>query len=307
MAKPILKWAGGKRQLIDSIRARLPETYDAFHEPFFGGGTVFFDCEPEAGTLNDTNPRIVNFYKQVRGNPAALIKRLRSYRSPAAPPDESRDHVHTDHEGEQIKNYYYQQRAIFNKRPYGDAFDPVEEAALLLYLNRTCYNGLYRENGNGRFNVPVGQQTNPDWVQANRIRTASQLLESIDIFNQDFEYVVDIAEAGDFVYFDPPYKPTSPTASFTEYSAGGFSHTDQERLRDTAQHLDENGVYVLLSNSGGLHDMYQDIGFSVTLETTKRNINSDATNRDDATEIIATNIPDDEQQGPRQQELTRFL
>jgi DNA adenine methylase len=293
MVQPVLKWAGGKRQLLKELHARFPKNYEHFHEPFFGGGALFFDLESTNGTVNDTNTRLVNFYEQVRDNPEELIDRLCSFKDPESEPDTTRDYAESNHKGREIKNYYYQQRAIFNKRPYDEGFDPVEEAALLLYLNRTCYNGLYRENRSGGFNVPIGSYANPDWVQADRIREVSDVLEETEIFNQDFEYVREYAESGDLVYFDPPYEPMSPTASFTDYSAEGFGQEDQERLIKTAQELDDNGVYVILSNSGVMYDMYNEAGFSVDIEGATRAINSDAENRDEVDEIIATNVPED--------------
>lgn len=306
MVKPVLKWAGGKRQLLDELKARFPADYNHFHEPFFGGGALFFNREPENGTINDTNPRLVNFYEQVRDNPEDLIERLRSYQDPESDPDPEREYSETNHKGKEIKNYYYQQRALFNKRPYTDDFDPVEEAALLLYLNRTCYNGLYRENSNGGFNVPIGRYADPDWVQEQRVRQASQVLRDTDVFNRDFEYILDYAESGDLVYFDPPYEPMSPTAYFTDYSAEGFGQKDQERLLDVAQELDERGVYVILSNSGVMYEMYEEAGFSVEIEGATRAINSDGANRDEVDEIIATNVPDDERRGELQKGLADF-
>lgn len=178
MVQPVLKWAGGKRQLLDELYARFPEEYGHFHEPFFGGSALFFDLEPENGTINDTNSRLINFYEQVRDNPEELIDRLRSFKDPESDPDDNSGYGQTNHKGKEIKNYYYQQRARFNKRPYGEDFNPIEEAALLLYLNRTCYNGLYRENSSGGFDVPIGRYSDPDWVQADRIRAVSSVLEN---------------------------------------------------------------------------------------------------------------------------------
>lgn len=306
MVQPVLKWAGGKRQLLDELQARFPEDYNHFHEPFFGGGALFFEREPDNGTINDTNTRLVNFYEQVRDNPDELIDRLNSYNDPEDDPNPDNDFSETNHKGKEIKNYYYQQRARFNKRPYGEDFDPIEEAALLLYLNRTCYNGLYRENSSGGFNVPIGRYANPDWVQEQRIKKASDVLDNTEIFNQDFKYVLDHAESGDLVYFDPPYEPMSPTAYFTDYSAEGFGQEDQERLLEVAQELDENGVYVILSNSGVMYDMYDDAGFSVEIEGATRAINSDGENRDEVDEIIATNVAPEERRGKEQQKLADF-
>ncbi|MEA5386200.1 Dam family site-specific DNA-(adenine-N6)-methyltransferase [Haloarculaceae archaeon H-GB11] len=294
MAQPVLKWAGGKRQLLDALYARFPREYEHFHEPFFGGGALFFDLEAENGTINDTNQRLINFYKVVRDRPGDLIARLKSFKDPESEPDPNRDYSETNHKGKEIKNYYYQQRAIFNKRPYGDDYDELEEAALLLYLNRTCYNGLYRENQSGGFNVPIGRYANPDWVRKDEIRAASAVLDDTEIFNRDFEYIREYAEEGDLVYFDPPYEPMSPTAYFTDYSAEGFGKEDQERLLELAQDLDKKGVHVVLSNSGVMFEMYDDAGFHVETEGATRAINSDADNRDEVDEIIATNVtPED--------------
>lgn len=306
MVQPVLKWAGGKRQLLDKLYARFPQSYEHFHEPFFGGGALFFDLEPENGTINDTNTRLINFYQQVRDNPDELIYCLHSFNGPESEPDEDRDYAEKNHKGREIKNYYYQQRAIFNKRPYDDDFDPIEEAAILLYLNRTCYNGLYRENSSGGFNTPIGSYSNPDWVQADRIREVSKVLEATEIFNSDFEYILDEVEKGDLVYFDPPYEPMSPTASFNDYSEEGFDRDDQQRLLDLASELDEKGVHVILSNSGVMYEMYDDAGFSVEIEGATRAINSDATNRDEVDEIIATNVPEYHQRGEVQKGLADF-
>lgn len=306
MARPILKWAGGKAQLLDALYRRFPTSYGRYHEPFVGGGALVFDLEPPEGTINDANPRLVNFYRQVRDNPAALVDRCREFRDPESEPDDSQEYAEADRAGREVKNYYYQQRARFNRRPNGETFDELEEAALLLYLNRTCYNGLYRENTDGGFNVPIGRYANPDWVRAETVREASDVLERVEVYNEDFEYVLDVVAEGDLVYFDPPYEPMSQTAEFTEYSAEGFDRDDQERLLEVARELDGRGVSVILSNSGVLYDMYDEAGFSVETEGATRAINSDATSRGEVDEIIATNVPPREQRGSRQTDLVDF-
>ena len=306
MVSPILKWAGGKRQLLDELYSRFPKTYAHYHEPFFGGGALFFDLEPQNGTINDTNSRLINFYKQVRDKPEELINLLRSFDDPESDPDTERRFSDTNRKGKEIKNYYYQQRELFNNRPYGDEYDEFEEAAILLYLNRTCYNGLYRENSSGGFNVPIGRYSNPDWVRAEEIRKASRVLDNTEIRNTGFEYITEVVKEDDLVYFDPPYKPMSSTAYFTDYSAEGFGKTDQERLRDVAQELDKSGVNVILSNSGVMYEMYDEAGFYVEVEGATRAINSDAENRDEVDEIIATNIPPEERRRAGQQGLADF-
>jgi DNA adenine methylase len=304
MAIPVLKWAGGKRQLLDELYKRFPEEYTQYHEPFFGGGALFFDLEPMEASINDTNARLINFYIQVRDYPEDLIERLREFDDPESDPNPERDFSETNRKGREIKNYFYQQRELFNNRPYGDEYDPLEEAALLLYLNRTCYNGLYRENSDGGFNAPIGRYSNPDWVRADEIREASDILSGTDIYSTDWSYVMDEAEAGDLVYFDPPYEPMSPTANFTDYSADGFDKDDQQELCDAAVKLSENGVNVILSNSGIMYEMYDDAGFTVDIEGATRAINSDGESRDEVDEIIATNIPMESRQTVGQQTLT---
>ena len=306
MVRPVLKWAGGKRQLLDELYSRFPSEYESFHEPFFGGGALFFDIEPRDGTINDTNPRLVNFYEQVRDNPQELIELLRSFDDPESDPNPARNYSEKNHKGREIENYYYQQRALFNKRPYADEYDPLEEAALLMYLNRTGYNGLYRENSSGGYNVPIGRYANPDWVQEERIREASRVLENTEIFNTDFEYILEHANEGDLVYFDPPYEPMSPTANFNDYSEEGFDIEDQKRLVETAKELDENGVHVILSNSGVMYDMYDEAGFHVEIEGATRAINSDSENRDEVDEIIATNVPESSRQDAGQKSIAEF-
>jgi DNA adenine methylase len=306
MAEPILKWAGGKRQLLDELYARFPHSYGRYHEPFVGGGALFFDLEPADATVNDANPRLVNFYERVRDDPEALIERLESFDDPDADPDPSLSHAEETARGREVESYYYQQRARFNRRPYEGEFDPLEEAALLLYLNRTCYNGLYRENADGGFNVPVGRYANPDWVQRGRIRRASDVLADATVRNDDFAYVLDVADPGDLVYFDPPYEPMSPTANFNEYSAEGFDREDQRRLLDVAGSLDDAGVRVVVSNSGVMHDPYAEAGFHVEREGATRAINSDADGRDAVDEIVATNVPPEERRSAGQRELTGF-
>jgi DNA adenine methylase len=295
MAEPILKWAGGKRQLLDELYARFPASFDpetdAYHEPFLGGGALFFDLEPTHGTVNDLNSRLYNFYVQVRDNPEALKARLREFRDPEADPDP--DEAHAD----EADQYFYQQRELFNRRPRGESYEDLDEAAQLLYLNRTCFNGMYRENSDGGFNVPIGRYANPVWTRDDEIDVASAVLNQLPddhLLNESFEYVTEYAEPGDVVYFDPPYEPMSTTANFAEYSAGGFGQAEQEALLETAKALRDDGVQVILSNSGVMYDFYDEEDFYVGIEGETIAINSDANNRGEVEEIIATSVaPED--------------
>lgn len=295
MVDSIIKWAGGKRQILDDITSHFPKKYNNYHEPMIGGGAVFFSLEPKSGTINDINARLINFYKKVRDCPKQLIELCKTFKHPESEPDPKRKFHNTNRKGKKIKNFYYQQREIFNCRPNNDEFNPLEEAALFLYLNRTCYNGLYRENLSGEFNVPIGRYKNPNWVREKQIKMASLVLDKVKICNKNFDYILNYAKSGDLVYFDPPYVPMSITANFTDYHAKGFNSQDQETLMKVAQKLDAKNVYVLISNSGVMCDFYKNKGFQVDIIEAKRSINSDPDNRGEVDEILASNISPEKQ------------
>lgn len=288
MAEPILKWVGGKRQLLQELQSRFPISYDEYHEPFIGGGAVFFKLEPSEGSINDLNRRLITLYEVIRDHPEELI-------------DENRQH-------EYIEEYYYDARNRFNelhKLEERSVERRIEEASLMLYLNRTGYNGLYRVNSSDEFNVPFGRHKNPDFVRERQIRAASDVLDDIEVYNRDFDYVLESAGEGDLVYFDPPYEPVSKTADFNQYQADGFDKDDQKRLRDLAVALDNKGVHVVISNSPPVGDLYEELTeFDIEIVDAVRMVNSDADNRDEVSEIIITNIPTDDQQ---QQDLEKYV
>jgi DNA adenine methylase len=288
MAEPILKWVGGKRQLLQELQSRFPISYDDYHEPFIGGGAVFFKLEPSEGSINDLNRRLITLYEIIRDYPEELI-------------EENRQH-------EYVEEYYYDARNRFNelhKLEERSVDLRIEEASLMLYLNRTGYNGLYRVNNSDEFNVPFGRHKNPDFVRERQIRAASDVLDDIEVYNRDFNYILERAGEGDLVYFDPPYEPVSKTADFNQYQADGFDKDDQKRLRDLAVELDQEGVYVVISNSPPVGDIYEELTeFDIDIVDAVRMVNSDADNRDEVAEIIITNVPSDDQQ---QQNLEKYV
>jgi DNA adenine methylase len=223
-AKPFVKWAGGKRQLLPAIRAGVPELQGRYFEPFVGGGAVFFDLAPQRAILSDANAELINCYVAVRDRVEALIGALRG-------------HVYD-------KDHYYRVRALSP-----DTLDEVERAARTIYLNKTGFNGLYRVNSKGIFNVPFGRFKNPNICDEPNLRACSARLARVAIHRRPFEAVLDDARAGDFVYFDPPYVPLSKTAYFTAYSDLKFDLEDQERLAQVTERLACRGVKVMLSNS----------------------------------------------------------
>jgi DNA adenine methylase len=266
----ILKWAGGKRGLVQAILATFPPGYEerAFHEPFLGGGAVFFAVRPGRGTVNDVNPRLTNFYGVVRDQPDALIEEASKYAYD--------------------KETYYRLRDRFNE----GGLTPVEDAAILLYLNKTGYNGLYRVNSKGVFNVPFGTYRNPTIVQEDDIRAAGEALRRVELRCEDFAYLLDSAREGDLVYLDPPYEPLSRTSNFNTYAPTGFPWSEQVRLSKTVRELDARGVLFTLSNSEPVKKLYR--GYHVKTVHVNRSINTKTTARGPVKEIIVTNISEQE-------------
>jgi len=274
MVRPVLKWVGGKRRLIEQIIELFPENYNdrAYHEPFFGGGALFFHLEPNRGSINDVNKRLINFYRVLKEKPKELI-------------EEASQYIYD-------KAEYYRLRTRFNE----EQLTEVEDAAILLYLNKTGYNGLYRVNSKGKYNVPFGRYKNPRIVDEERIIEASKLLENISINSERFYSVKKHAERGDLVYFDPPYLPVSETSDFTAYSKSGFGYEDHVLLKDTCLDLDQRGVYFVQSNSyvEPILELYKDIGFRIEIVQMNRAINSKTSRRGGVNEILVTNIPEKE-------------
>jgi DNA adenine methylase len=262
--RPFLKWAGGKSKLIQQYIPYFPEKFKTYYEPFLGGGAVFFYLNPSSAFLADINPELVNAYRCVRDKVEELIEVLE---------------VHQLRHG---KDYYYEVRKT-------NGITAIERAARLIYLNKTCYNGLYRENSQGKFNVPIGKYKNPKICNSVLLRSVSVALQQARIEVRSFEDILDYAShCDDFVYFDPPYYPLSPTSNFTAYSRSSFSPDDQIRLKDVFTQLARRGVKVMLSNSDCLfiRELYRD--FNIYSISAPRRINSNASKRGSISEVLIT-------------------
>lgn len=223
-ARPFLKWAGGKRQLLREIVARLPEKFGTFHEPFVGGGAVFFALRPPMAVLADSNERLIRAYRGIKNDVEKVMALLRTYRND--------------------RSFFLKMR----RRPVDEGSD-AEVAAWMIFLNKTGFNGLYRVNSKNLFNVPFGDNRNATLCDEPNLRACAAALAGADLRCEDFSQVLTRARPGDVVYFDPPYVPLSSTSFFTSYTTGGFGWEDQKRLRDVAFELHKKGVFVLLSNS----------------------------------------------------------
>ncbi|HOJ76689.1 MAG TPA: DNA adenine methylase [Bacillota bacterium] len=268
--QPFLKWAGGKRQLLSSIRAYLPKQFATYYEPFVGAGALLFDIRPEKAVINDLNSELINCYRIIKENLDELLIDLAKHCNDV--------------------DYYYQIRDL-DRQPQFNGMSAVERASRIIYLNKTCYNGLFRVNSEGQYNVPFGRYKNPRIVDEGLLRSISSYLNQNDIkiLNTDFAEATGEAQAGDFIYFDPPYDPVSNTASFTGYNLSGFGREEQVRLRDHFKTLDQKGCFVLLSNSATefIYELYRN--YKIVTVTANRAINSKADGRGKVAEVLIMN------------------
>ena len=266
---PFIKWVGGKSGLLSQLTPLLPKDIKSrrYIEPFVGGGALFFHLQPTHALLCDINNSLVMVYHTVRDNVEKLIICLREL---------NKNHS-TDH--------YYKIRALYNNHPSY----LVEQSARFIYLNKTCFNGLYRVNKKSQFNVPAGRYKNPRILDENLLRLDSQALQNTEIMCSTFEYIVNEAREDDFIYFDPPYDPVSQTANFTSYSSNGFSRNDQVILRDTFVKLDKVGCKLMLSNSNTafIRDLYKN--FNQLSVYASRAINCDKNKRGQVSELVIRN------------------
>lgn len=271
LVAPVLKWVGGKRQLLPEIRKRLPREFSTYYEPFLGGGAVLFFLQPNQAVVNDINHELINVYCVIRDNVEELIDHLRVHRNEAA--------------------YFYMIRGLDRKRAVYSQISDIERASRILYLNKTCYNGLFRVNQQGEFNAPFGRYHNPNIVNETGLRAVSQYLNQarITFRSGDFEAALEGVGAGDFVYFDPPYDPMTESANFTGYDKGGFGRGEQIRLKKLCDSLDSQGVKFLLSNSATdfVLDLYSH--YNIRVVQAKRAVNSKGHKRGHVNEVLVSN------------------
>lgn len=291
-AKPFIKWVGGKGQLIEQLEALLPADFSerenvTYIEPFVGGGAMLFymlQTYPniKSAVINDINPDLTLCYQVVRDNPTELIKSLNAIQS---------DYYALRTE-EERKMYFLQQRKRFNSK----SLNEIDNTTLFFFLNRTCFNGLYRVNKSGKFNVPFGKYTTPTICDSATIYADSKLLQKVDIMTGDFEQTFAKIKGNTFFYFDPPYRPLSNTSSFNDYTKEDFNDNAQIRLKLFCDRLNENGVNFMLSNSDclgkdGTDRFFDDlfIDYSIERVWASRNVNAIASKRGKLTEIVVNN------------------
>ena len=271
---PLLKWAGGKRQLRSELVRRLPDHWGTYFEPFIGGGALLVELANTGrltkAVIGDKNPELVNLYRVVKNDPDALIRALSDERF--------------KNDGESFRHL----KAEFNTL-IGTRKSMVDRAALLLYLNKHSYNGLWRVNSRGHYNVPFGKYARISLPSAQNLLGFSRMLRNVTLVHADFERILRTVKAGDFVYLDPPYHPLSKTARFTDYTTGGFPFEDQERLSRTFGRLSDRGVLLMLSNSctPEIQELYE--GYTIHTVPAKRFINCKGEKRAGAVELIVTN------------------
>lgn len=266
MNKPFLKWAGGKTQLLKNIRELYPSNINTYYEPFIGGGAVFFDLAPDKYLISDSNPELINAYKMVASKPDEIIHQLTNMKN--------------------TSEFFYKLRSL----KYKD-LDNITAAARTIYLNRTCFNGLYRVNKNGEFNVPYGNYKNPDFIQKERIIDCSKLLKSRSIKCMDFRNLNNLKfDQNDFIFFDPPYVPLEGYADFKRYTKEQFYEDSQQDLADIFKKLAKKNVKLVLTNSNTnlVNKLYD--GFEKIIVNSKRNISSKASTRKGQDVIIYANI-----------------
>lgn len=271
LVAPVLKWVGGKRQLLDILTPLLPKKITTYCEPFVGGGALLFSLQPDCAYVNDINCDLIRVYAVIKDNVEALITELQTYKNEA--------------------NSFYSVRELDRDKKKYAALSDIKKAARILYLNKTCYNGLFRVNNSGEFNSPFGYYRNPNIVNAPTLRAVSSYLKTarIHLSSKDYTQVLDKLPKGAFVYLDPPYDPVSDTANFTGYAKGGFLRDNQIRLRECCDALTAKGIKFMLSNSATDFIREQYSAYNIITIQAKRTINSDFTKRGEVDEVVVRN------------------
>ena len=291
--KPFVKWAGGKGQILSTIRNYYPKGLGSeitkYCEPMVGGGAVFFDIlnnyDLDEIMISDSNIELINVYAVIRENVSDLIELLSQF---------EKEHLRLD--DEHRKEYYYSQRSLYNETMSSNSSNSVLRAALFIYLNKTCFNGLYRVNKNGQYNVPMGSYKNPTICDAENLILISDKLTDVDIIAGDYTQIEDFVDSDTFVYFDPPYRPLSKTSGFTSYTEIDFNDDEQKRLAEFIKKISYKGVKVLASNSDPKNtnpddNFFDDLYYPLNLNriTAKRAINSNGKNRGKVSELLICN------------------
>jgi DNA adenine methylase len=271
LAAPILKWVGGKRQLLDTLISLLPKQIAAYCEPFVGGGAMLFRLQPKIAYINDINTELIGVYQAIKNDVNALIAAL--------------------HEFKNESEFFYSVRDWDRSKTKYAEISYIKKAARIIYLNKTCYNGLFRVNSAGEFNSPFGCYTKPNIVNAPALRAVSTYLNSaaVKLTSVDYSETLQVLPKGTFVYIDPPYDPVSDTSSFTGYSIGGFTREDQVRLREHCDMLTKNNIKFMLSNSATDFIKNQYAAYNITIVRAKRVINADRAKRGEIKEVVVRN------------------
>ncbi len=291
LAKPFIKWVGGKSQLLDEIREKYPSKIEKYCEPFVGGGAVLFDVlntfQPEEILINDINKELINTYSQIKNNCEVLISQLSEIQS-----------IYKNHSVEENKDFFYEKRNRYNElKVNGNDSENLEKAVLFVFLNKTCFNGLYRVNSKGLFNVPFNNAKNPLLCDEDNLRACSNLLQNVEMKVGDYKGCKDFIDSDTFVYIDPPYRPLTQTAAFTSYSETGFSDKEQIELGNFITEISNKGAMVLASNSDPKNanendnffdDLYSQ--FKIKRVSASRMINSNAKKRGVINELLISNI-----------------
>ena len=272
--KPFVKWAGGKRQIIDKLKQYIPDEFNTYYEPFVGGGALLFELSPKNAVINDSNKELMNVYSALCNE--EKFKKMCS--------------VLNSYEANHSEEFFYELRNKDRNKKTFNRLSDYTRAARTIYLNKACFNGLYRVNSKDEFNVPFGKKTKVNTYDGSNLITVSNYLtmNNVKIQCVDFEESVKTAKKGDFVYFDPPYD--SDTATFNSYTEEGFGKDEQRRLATVFKDLDERGVYVMLSNHNTIlvKELYKD--YHIYVIEAKRNINSNGKKRGKVEEVIITNF-----------------